>query len=350
MPGHDIIVVGASAGGVAALQTLVQGLPGDLPASVFIVLHISPDNPSVLAQILARSGPLPAKQPRNGEKIEKGHIYVAPPDHHMLLHRGHMRVVRGPHENRHRPAVDPLFRSAAYYYGPRVVGVVLTGALDDGTSGMMAVKHRGGITVVQDPQEAPYPSMPLSVMRNVEVDYVLPIGGIAPVLTELAASPVLREEYPMSDELELEVQMVEGTNSDPNALDRLGVPSYFTCPECHGTLWEMHDGDLLRFRCRVGHAFTGENMLAQHDTAVEAALWAAARSLEESATLNRRLANRARSLPAGSVAERFERKADDALRQAEVIRRLLLNKAPRRQPAHPQGTAPEVGGTSMAGS
>jgi two-component system chemotaxis response regulator CheB len=261
-----------------------------------------------------------------------------------------MRVVRGPHENRHRPAVDPLFRSAAHYYGPRVVGVVLTGALDDGASGMMAVKRRGGTTVVQDPHEAHYPSMPLSAMKNTEVDYVLPIGGIGPVLSELASSPLLREEYPMSDELELEVQMVEGTNSDPNALDRLGVPSYFTCPECHGTLWEMHDSDLLRFRCRVGHAFTGESMLAQHDTAVEAALWAAARSLEESATLNRRLADRASGIPAGAAAERFERKADEAQRQAEVIRRLLMNKAHPHHPANAQGTAPQIGGTSMAGS
>jgi two-component system chemotaxis response regulator CheB len=335
---------------VAALQTLVQDLPSDLPASIFVVLHISPDFPSVLAKILARAGPLPAKQPRDGERFQKGHIYVAPPDHHMLLHRGHLRVVRGPHENRHRPAVDPLFRSAAYYYGPRVIGVVLTGALNDGTSGMMAVKRRGGIAVVQDPNEAAYASMPLNVMEYVQVDYVQELRNIAPLLSELAASPVAEEEYPMPDELELEVQIVEGTSTDPNALDRLGTPSYFTCPECHGTLWEMHDGDLLRFRCRVGHAFTAETMLAQHDTAVEAALWAAARSLEESATLNRRLAERARGLPSGTVAERFDRKAAEAQSQSEVIRRLLMSKQPHRHPAHPQGTAPEIGGTALAGS
>jgi two-component system chemotaxis response regulator CheB len=329
---------------------LVGSLPASLQASVFIVLHTSPDSPSVLPKILARAGVLSASQPRDGEKLKRGHIYVAPPDRHLLLHREQVRVIRGPHENRHRPAIDPLFRSAAFYYGPRVVGVVLTGALNDGASGMVAVKRRGGIAVVQDPREAMYPSMPRSVIETVEVDHVLPVGKIASLLSELAASPVQEEAYPMSDELELEVQIVEGTSTDPNVLDRLGTPSYFTCPECHGTLWEIHDSDLLRFRCRVGHAFTAESMLAQHDTSVEAALWAAARSLEESATLNRRIAERARNISSETVAERFELKAEEAWSQSEVIRRLLMSKLPNRGSDPVRGTSPEIGGTSTAAS
>src|SRR5579864_7798260 len=186
MPGHDIIVIGASAGGVEALVKLVGQLPGDLPAAVFVVLHIPAESPSLLPGILERSGPLPASQPGDNEAIRSGHIYVASPDYHLLIEQGRVRQMRGPKENRHRPAIDPLFRSAALTYGPRVVGVILTGALDDGTAGLLAVKRRGGVAIVQDPDEALYPSMPLSALENVEVDYTLPLASIGPQLEQLA--------------------------------------------------------------------------------------------------------------------------------------------------------------------
>ncbi|MDQ5826191.1 MAG: chemotaxis protein CheB [Chloroflexota bacterium] len=327
MPGHDIIVVGASAGGVEALSTLVRGLPSDLPAAVFVVLHVSPESPSMMPKILSRAGNLPASHPQHGEEIRPGHIYVAPPDHHLLVHKGHVGVVHGPKENRHRPSVDPLFRSAARWYGPRVVGVVLTGALDDGTVGMMAVKQRGGLAVVQDPVEALYPSMPMSVMQNCKVDYVLRLSEIPALLAKLAASTAEEEgAYPVTDKLDLEVQIVEGLDSHPEVLDRLGTPSYFTCPECHGTLWEMRDGDLPRFRCRTGHAYTAESMLAEHNESMEAALWAAVRALEESVTLSRRLAERARTHNHSIVEKRFNEKADETERDANLIRNLLLNR------------------------
>jgi two-component system chemotaxis response regulator CheB len=190
MAGHDIIVVGASAGGVHALVTLVGSFPQKLPAAIFVVLHIPAESPSLLPDILSRAGPLEAVEAVDCMDIEHRCIYVVPPDHHLLIERGHVRVVRGPKENRHRPAVDPLFRSAAQVYGPRVVGVILTGALDDGTAGLLAVKRRGGIAVVQDPDEALYSSMPLSALTNVEVDYRLPLSSIGPLLVHLANEQV----------------------------------------------------------------------------------------------------------------------------------------------------------------
>jgi two-component system chemotaxis response regulator CheB len=252
MAGHDIIVIGASAGGVQALVTLVGSLPQKLAAAIFVVLHIPAESPSLLSDILSRSGPLMAVPAVDCMDIEHRRIYVAPPDQHLLIERGHVRVVRGPRENRHRPAADPLFRSAARVYGPRVVGVILTGALDDGTAGLLTVKRQGGIAVVQDPDEALYPSMPMSALANVAVDYRLPLSKIGPLLVRLAGEQVEENgEHPVSKDMEIKLEDmdVETLHND----ERAGKPSGFSCPECGGVLWEIEDGDLLRFRCRVGH-------------------------------------------------------------------------------------------------
>lgn len=198
MPGHDIVVVGASAGGVETLVKLVEKLPADLPASVFVVLHIPAQNPSLMPEILSRSGRLKAVHPRDGEAIQQGCIYIAPPDLHLLVEQGHVHLLRGPKENRHRPAIDPLFRSAAAAYGPRVVGVVLTGSLDDGTAGLLAIKRLGGIAIVQDPADALYPSMPLNALEHVNVDYKLPVSEIGPLIAHLAYEPV-GKELPTTD-------------------------------------------------------------------------------------------------------------------------------------------------------
>lgn len=329
MPGHDIIVIGASAGGVEALVTLTRSLHRNLQAAVFVVLHIPPQSPSLLPEILSRAGQLKAVQAADDMKIEHGHIYVAPPDHHMLVERGKVRVVHGPKENRHRPAVDPLFRSAALAYGPRVIGVILTGALDDGTAGLLAVKRRGGIAIVQDPDEALYPSMPLSALGNVEADYILPLASIGPLLGQLA-NKLAKEEggYPVSEDMEKETKLAEMDQALMHNNESVGTPSAFSCPECGGVLWEIQDGDLLRFRCRVGHAFSAESVQAEQAEALEEALWVALKTLHESADLAQRLAQQAHRRGQEWLAKRFDEKQQFAEQRAALIRRVLLKNEP----------------------
>ncbi len=326
MPGHDIIVIGASTGGVEALTELTRALPPDLPAAVFIVLHLSPQGPSYLPKILDRACALPVVPATDGEPIEPGRIYVAPPDLHLLVQPGRVGLVRGPRENRHRPAVDPLFRSAAVAYGSRVVAVVLSGSLDDGTAGLRAVKSRGGLAVVQDPEEALYPGMPLHAVEGDHPDLVLPVAEIGKALTELAERPAHDHEAggdAVSDEIEAELEWAHPDLASEESDPPLGRPSGYTCPECHGELWELQDGGLVRFRCRVGHAFSSESLVSVQSRDVEQALWTAFRALEERAALCRKLAGRATERQHRHSARHFERQAADAEQRAQLLRGLL---------------------------
>ncbi|MFE1748643.1 chemotaxis protein CheB [Coleofasciculus sp. H7-2] len=325
MPGHDIIVLGASAGGVEALTQLVKALPPDLPAAIFVVIHFPAHSTSVMPSILNRCGSLKACHPSDGEAIQHGRIYVAPPNYHLLVKRGYIHLARGPRENGHRPAIDPLLRTAAQFYGRRVVGVVLSGNLDDGTAGLAAVKQRGGVAVVQDPNDALFAGMPRSAIENVEVDYILPLSAIAPTLVSLAQEPVVEEgEDSVTDEIEIESEIAELDMAALHKDDRPGTPSGFGCPDCGGTLWELRDGQLIRFRCRTGHAFSAETLLAEQSEALETALWNAFRALEERAALSRRMHQGARDRNQTRSAARFEEQAHQAQHNATVIRQLLL--------------------------
>ena len=325
MPDHDIVVVGASAGGVEALADLTASLPADLPAAVFVVLHVPSTGTSALPDILSRHGPLPAAHVKDGEPIENGRIYVAPPDHHLLLRSGHVHRARGPRENGHRPAVDPLFRSAAREYDGRVIGVVLSGALDDGTAGLVAIKARGGLAVVQEPGDAIYPGMPGSALEHVRVDHVRPATAIGELLGRLSAEPAGEANPPAPADMEVEVE-VEGFSLAAIEGEHPGKPSGFSCPDCNGVLWEIHDGQLQRFRCRVGHAWSPESLLTQQSEGLEAALWVALRSLEERAHLARKLAEPARRRGHRITASRFESQADEAQQAARLVRNLLLDR------------------------
>ena len=328
MPEHDVIVVGASAGGVEALIALVSSLPANLPASLFLVLHIPAQSPSLLPGILNRAGPLHALHPADGDTIQHKHIYIAPPDHHLLVEEGIVRVVRGPKENRHRPAIDPLFRSAARTYGTRVVGVILTGSMDDGTAGLLAIKRRGGVTIVQDPQDALFASMPQSAIAHVEVDHVVPLSGIGPLLVRLSHEQAAAQGgYPLSKEIEVETKLAAMDTHESHNGEQVGTPSVFSCPECGGVLWEVHDGNLLRFRCRVGHAYSVDSILAGQTEAVEEALWTALKTLEESASFSRRLANEARNGGKDWLAKRFSERVLEAEQHAAVIRQVLANNS-----------------------
>lgn len=326
MPGHDIIVVGASAGGVEAAARLVRDLPPDLPAAVFIVIHFPGHATSVMPRILNNAGTLPAAHAEDGEPIRHGRIYVARPDHHLLVERGRVRVVRGPKENHQRPAVDPLFRSAAAAYGPQVVGVVLSGSLDDGTAGLLAIKRRGGVAVVQDPQDALVPGMPSSALEHVDVDHCEPLSEIGPLLARIAGEPARNEgDLPMADgEMRIETKAPEFDLATIEADDHPGQLSALTCPDCKGPLWEIRDGSLLRFRCRTGHGFTTEGMLAGKADAVEEALWVALNNLEESALMARRLAGEARERGHERVAQRFEERDHAMKERAATVRGVLL--------------------------
>lgn len=308
-PGHDIVVIGASAGGVEALSELVRELPADLPASLFVVMHLQAGVSSFLPDILTRAGRLRAGHPVHGEAIVPGRIYIAPPDNHLMLRRGYMNVLRGPKENGHRPAVDALFRSASIAYGPRVIGVVLTGYHDCGTAGLLSIKARGGLAIVQDPMDALVMNMPRAAVEHVAVDHVVPLRDIAPLLARLVSTPT----GPSPTHLPGVVAELEG--------DELGVSADIVCPICQGKLTESEVNGFQMFRCHVGHSFSLETVAAEQAEEVERALWAAARALEESATLAGRMI--ATSTP--DLRLRFAEKQQSQLQQADLIRRILLS-------------------------
>jgi two-component system, chemotaxis family, protein-glutamate methylesterase/glutaminase len=325
MPDHGIVVVGASAGGVEALIELAASLPGDLPAAIFVVLHLPTTGTSALPEILRRHGPLPAAHVQDGEPIQPGRVYVAPPDHHVLLRTGHVHLSRGPRENGHRPAIDPLFRSAAREYATRVIGLVLSGALDDGTAGLLAIKSRGGITVVQDPADALYPGMPGNALEHVQVDHVAAAASIGKLLARLVADVAEPPAGPAPSDMQVEVEM-EGLSLEAFEGTHPGRPSGFSCPDCNGVLWQIQDGGLERYRCRVGHAWSPASLLTQQSEALEAALWVALRSLEERAALARRLAEPARRRGYTITATRFEEQAAEAQQAARLVRDMLLRR------------------------
>jgi two-component system chemotaxis response regulator CheB len=322
-----VILIGASAGGVSALSQLVKGLPADFPAAVFVVLHLSPYGKSAMPAILSRAGLLPALHPRDEDPVQEGRIYVAPPDHHLILEDGRVRLSHGPTENAQRPAVDVLFRTGAQSYGRRAVAVVLTGNLDDGTAGLAVVKRYGGIAVVQDPEDADYPSMPTCALYNVDVDHVAPLADIPGLLVNLVNQPV---EDPAPNPEGRDMKEENDLGDDP---EEEGVPSDLTCPACGGSLRESRVETVVHFRCRTGHAYSPESLLAKQTDVVEEALWAAMRALEENAALARRMERRMRQLRQNGpgIEERYSRRAEEAEQHAAVLRRLLTQDEEGRQ-------------------
>jgi len=293
------------------------------------------ESPGLLPDILARAGPLPAQHPNDGEPILPGRIYVAPPDRHLLLEFGCVRLSRGPKENRFRPAVDPLFRSAAVAYGSRVIGIVLSGGLDDGTAGMEAIKTRGGIAVIQDPREAINPAMPISVLAHMAVDHVAPAAEIGSLLTDLVDQPASEEgAQPMPEDMRIETRIALEDNALQAGVLQLGAPSPYSCPECHGTLLQISNGGILRFRCHTGHAYSVNSLLAEVNESIEESLWSAVRAIEERMLLLRHVARHLdeageneRSGQAGDLLEQ----ARDLEQQAQFVRLAVLRHEQRNK-------------------
>jgi two-component system chemotaxis response regulator CheB len=322
---HDIIVIGASAGGVEVLSQLVRNLPKGLPAAILVACHIPPSSRSILPEILSRSGTLLAVHARDGDPVYPGQIYVAPPDHHLLLGDGVVKLTRGPRENGHRPAIDPLFRSAARVYGPRVIGVVLSGALYDGVAGLLAIRAAGGIAVVQDPHDARVPALPLSAAEVAGADYILPADALASVLVDLVQRPALEKgEARMIDPIDKLPEIQSRDQEAQENGERRGALSVFTCPECGGALWQVNEQKMLRFLCHVGHAYHGEALLAEQTEILEAALWTAVRTFKDKSILARQLAARERERGNQEAASRFDEQAQQAEQYGHSIQQYLL--------------------------
>lgn len=329
MRSKHIVAIGASAGGIEALRTLVAALPEDFPAPICIVLHTSPESPGLVDTILSRAGKLKTSNAVNGARLRPGHIYVAPPDFHLIIEPGIVRITKGPRENRFRPAIDPLFRSAAQVYGPAAIGVLLTGSLDDGTDGLWAIKRLGGRAIVQDPLDALFPSMPQHAIDHVEVDYILALAQIAPALVRLTSvptEPAAATEAP--EQIQVEVKVAMEQNPLDAGLERIGKPSDYACPECHGVLLELKAGTRTKFRCHTGHAYSIASLLAAIGEGIEESLWNAVRALEEGQLLMMHMAEHLQASHNGADAEQLMDRANEARHHSEAIRKLVMQRQP----------------------
>jgi two-component system chemotaxis response regulator CheB len=324
---NRLVVIGASSGGIEALTTLVRVMPANVGAAICVVNHTAPDAPAILHQILARAGTLPATLAKTGDRLRHGHVYVAPPDHHLLIEPGVLCLSRGPRENRFRPAIDPLFRSAAQVYGPRVIGVVLTGNLDDGAAGLWAIRQLGGIAVVQDPATAMYSSMPTHALRRVPGAHVAPLEQLGPLLCQLVATSVHDEVVAPLGHLEVEVRIAKDEPPLQAGVMDLGSPSLFTCPECHGALLKIEEDSHARYRCHTGHAYSMASLVAAVSERIDDALGNAERALQEGALLIRHRADGCDPDIDRNQVEGLRAQADELSRHAQVLRQLLSQRA-----------------------
>ena len=336
MAHRDLVVIGASAGGVDALIRVAARLPPDFPAAVLVVLHMPPYADSHLAERLNAAGGLPAAPAVDGEPILPNRIYVAVPDRHLMVEGRRIRLSRGPRESRSRPSIDVLFRSAAFSSGPRLIGVVLTGMLDDGTAGLWAIKDRGGMAIVQSPQDAEYPSMPMSAAQHVAVDYSVPLAELPAVLQSLTREELsLMEGGMTSRNLEIENRIALGDNGLESNVRSLGAPSFYTCPECHGSMVAIEEGSTKRFRCHTGHGFTAAALAADGLPEIEQVLWTALAQLEEREMLLGELEKSAQAEGNGDAAAQLAAQAQQTRRISMQVRQLARDpmfKDPPRQP------------------
>lgn len=325
MANHDIIVIGASAGGVEVITNLVASLPADLPAAVFIVLHVPPFSRSVLPDILARAGPLPVSHAVAGEPVRQGHVYIAPPDRHIILEKGTVELSAGPRENRVRPAIDALFRSAALSYHGRVVGVILSGTLSDGTAGLYEIKRHGGIAIVQDPSDALFPDMPKNAIEQVPIDYILPASQIPETLVGLAGTPQETERgaHNVSPDQQPRQNIIKADSEEQVEGKRDQELSVYVCPECGGAMWQVNAGKVVRFSCHVGHVYSGDDLLEGYSEDLERSLWHAARTLRDRANLLMQLARVARERNSSNIAARYDEESRMDNEHAGVIEQML---------------------------
>lgn len=325
---RNLVVIGTSAGGIDALRSLVGGLPGDFPASLCVVLHSAPNSPGILDGILRRAGRLESHCVKAREAMRPGVIYVPRPDHHLVVEPSIVRSTRGPRENRFRPAIDPLFRSAAQTYGPRVVGVILTGGLDDGTAGLWAVKQLGGVAIVQDPADALVGEMPRNALAHVKADHCVPLAAVPALLLRLVTEDLAEKGgYVVPERLEIEVRIAKEAPALDAGVESLGPPSPYACPECHGVLRQVAEGDRVRFRCHTGHAYSVESLLADFDEGIEAGLWNSLRTLQEKAIFLKHMLIHARDRGDHEAIGSLEGAMRDVNRRTDKVREVTMETA-----------------------
>lgn len=336
MSKQDIIAIGGSAGSTMVVKQILAELPGDFPGSLFVTVHVPSTHPSHLAEILAARSPLKVAAAVDGQPVEPGHAYIAVPDRHLLIIDSTLRLGAGPRENMVRPSIDPMFRSAALSYGSRAVGVILSGLLNDGASGLFAIKSSGGVTVAQHPADAAEDAMPRAALEAVEVDHVARGAEIADLLQEIVRTDA-GPQRPISDNLLFEVEVANGAGIGSEPLRRFAQPTPLTCPDCGGVLSEVWGEQPLRFRCQIGHAYTAEQLSAENDR-VDEAVQIAMRIMEERAELVRRMARDAHETGRKAVAELYERRAEEYGGYAETLRQAaLLSLRMGRRPDAPDG-------------
>jgi two-component system, chemotaxis family, protein-glutamate methylesterase/glutaminase len=323
--GHNIIVVGTSAGGLEALDALVSQLPTDLACAIFIVQHMAPENTGIaLLSRLGRYRAFRCSLATNEERFEEGRIYIAPADHHLLIKKDHVLVTKGARENRYRPGIDPLFRSAAATHGPSVIAVLLTGALDDGTAGLLAVKKCGGITIVQDPKDAAYPEMPQSALNAMDVNHCVPISEMGGLLEKYSKERPGKGK-PVPEAIRTEAEIAERVLSDVSRVAGLGEQVPYNCPNCGGVLWEMKAGGIVRYRCHTGHSYTGKALVTSQTEKIEETLWISLRMFEERKNL---LNNLSRNEKFASAKHSYSEQAKATQIHIERIRAMLLAETP----------------------
>jgi two-component system, chemotaxis family, protein-glutamate methylesterase/glutaminase len=319
MANRDVLAIGTSAGGFEALRFLAGEFSRDFPASVVVAIHLSSQFRSALDAILTQAGPLPAKFAVDGDKLERGHIYIAPAERHLIVESEQLRLESGPRENNARPSLDPLFRSAALCCGPRTVGAVLTGTLGDGAAGLQALKQSGGITVVQDPSDAAFAEMPTTALIRSQPDHVVGLAGMPALFEKLVRQPA-GQAVPVASNLEYEVNIASGGRGSMSEMDRIGRRSVLACPDCHGVMWEVNEGELVRYRCHVGHAYSAEIMSLALDENLRQAFGSALRALDERIALARKLEAQASTSGRTGIAESWAAKALEFEAEGQVIR------------------------------
>jgi two-component system, chemotaxis family, protein-glutamate methylesterase/glutaminase len=324
---HYVIVIGASAGGLTALDRLVSQLPNNLNASVFIVQHMAPESTAEVLLGLLGKHALPVKLAEDGESFKRSIVYLARPDHHLLIKKNKLLVTKGARENRFRPGIDPLFRSAAVNHGPHTIGIILTGMLNDGSVGLNAIQRCGGVTIVQDPADATYPDMPQAALQTTAVDHCVPlaqIGGLLTTLTGRTPGPA----KPIPESIRIEAEIAERVLSDVAQVSKLGSQVPYNCPNCGGVLWEIGE-DPQRYRCHTGHSYTGSSLLIGQSEKIEETLWTSLRMFEERKNLLNKLAKESTN---PSISGGYAERAKDTETHIERIREMLRSPASSPEP------------------